>query len=146
MRLFDTMGERFSQIIFFFTLALAGWLTPLEVYYEQPLLAAVFLLVFSTTITCTVRALKGNVAARNPQGALSIASSIAGLLALSACSSSFVCGAAGVGLIALFMPAFLGDFLAVHGVRVVELSILLQLFSLYWMGVFRASKKKRERR
>lgn len=145
MRLFDILSERFSQAIFLFTLAIAGWLTPVEVYYEQPLLVAVFLLVFSTTITCTIRTLKDNLAASRGGGALSILSSLAGLAALSACSSAFVCGAAGAGLVALLMPVFLGDFLSTYGVPVVQFSILLQLFSLHLMGCFGPGKRRKKK-
>ncbi len=140
MYLPELFSSRQSQLIFALAFILAAALTPSTVYNDEPLLAVVFLLVFATTFACTVRALKTNLAAYSGHGILSILSSFLGLVALSACSTGFTCGAASFGILALLIPGFLASFVSLHAVHLVEISIAIQLISLYLMGCFRVKK------
>lgn len=130
--------SNYCKLVFILFLILGTFITPTKVFYNWYwLLAIIFILVFALTMTCLIRNIKDKIVSykKTNSSLLSLFSIILGVSALHMCTiGAPVCGAAGVGLLALILPTIAHSFISDFSIFIVLLSILLQLFALYNMG------------
>ncbi len=131
----------FCQFAFFLFLLISYFLTPKRVFYGWfSILAIIFMVVFSLTLTCLARNIKEKViiAKTYKSSILGIIATVLGLSVLQVCGiGAPICGASlGAGVISLFFPSFALGFFEEYSLYILIISIVLQIISLYFMKCF----------
>lgn len=138
MNISQVLSDNRCKIVFLIALIVGYILVPAHVFAHAPFIAWPFLVIFSITTSCTIKAMMESARANKGHGLISIFSSFFGLAALSACSTSFVCGAAGVGILSMFVQGLsLGGFMHEFGVYIIVISSIVQIYTLKKMGCFK---------
>jgi len=105
-------------------------------------LGAAFILVFATTITCTVRNTRERIKLEKTAGSSTLAAVSAGIgiSALNVCGvGAPVCTAtAGAGLISV-IPGIASSFFRQYAVHITVITLLIQILALHLMNCFRQS-------
>ncbi|PKM91812.1 hypothetical protein CVU82_01230 [Candidatus Falkowbacteria bacterium HGW-Falkowbacteria-1] len=141
--LLKVLKSKYCLISFALVSILAYFLVPKKIFYGYySIIAVIFIIVFSLTLTCMIRSIKDKAEVRKRQRTGSIIGfifSIIGLSALHICTiGAPVCGASiGAAIISVFFPALALDFLNDYALTVVVISILIQIFALYQMKCFK---------
>ncbi len=141
--LLKVMKSKYCLISFILIAIGAYFLVPKKIFYGfYSIIAIIFIIVFSLTLTCMIRSIKDKTEARKKQRTGSIISfifSILGLSALHTCTiGAPVCGASiGAAIVSVFFPAFALDFLNDYAILVVIISIVIQIFALFQMKCFK---------
>ncbi len=135
------MKSHYCQIVFVLSLLISYFLVPKTVFYGFGyLLAGLFMLAFSMSLTCIIRNIKEKVKASMmyKESIAHLILIILGLSALQVCGvGAPVCGATvGLGILSIFLPSFVISFLSSFSSVIIILSALLQLFILYYMKCF----------
>lgn len=129
--------SNYCKLVFILFLLLGVAITPSKVFYSWYwILGLLFILVFAATMMCLTRNIKEKVvsARKTNSSILSLLGIIIGVSALHMCTiGAPVCGAAGVGLLALILPTIAYKFMSQFSVYIVILSIILQLWALFSM-------------
>ena len=141
MNLVNVLSSNKCKLVFVLSFAIGYMILPQSVFSHHPLLAWPFVFIFSLSSACTVRAISESAKANRGKGLVSIVSSIFGFAALSVCSASFACGAAGIGLLSVFVQGLaISNFIHEFSQYIIAGSIIVQLYSLNQMGCFRKCK------
>lgn len=143
--------------IFVFLISLVGvyFLVPSKIFYGYyTWFGIAFILISALTLTCLVRIIKERVISAKSSGAsfLGLLSIIFGFGALQACTiGAPICGATiGGGIISLIFPGFVFGFMEKYSIWIVIISIVIQIFAIYFMNCFKlehkiVSKKKKKK-
>ena len=139
--LFKIFKSKYCRLVFLISLILVFLLMPKKVFYGYYIiLGTIFVLLTSITLTCLVRNIKDKIQSAKSNGAslIGILGIIFGFSALQVCTiGAPVCGATiGASIIALIFPGFAFKVLEDYSLIVVTLSLLIQIFALYYLKCF----------
>ncbi len=139
------LKSNWCKAIFAFSLAGSYFLIPADVWAgEHRLLAFVFMLTFSISLTCIVRNIKERVkaAVAYQTSIISLIATILGLSAFQVCGlGAPICGASvGAGLLAVFFPGFMVNFITDYSLTIIWLSIAAQLIGLWFLKCLRPTQ------
>jgi len=140
--LVNTLKSKYCIAVFVFSMILSYFLIPSRAFYSWYIvLALLFMISFSLTITCIVRNIKERIVLAKTYKS-SIVGIIAiglGLGALQVCGfGAPVCGAAvGFGVLSFIFPAAFEHVFSEYAVDILLLSIAFQLIALYFMNCFK---------
>ena len=142
----EIFKSNYCKVIFILSLILITVLIPKKIFYSYySILGALFIFVTSITITCFIRNIKEKVFLAKANGAsiIGIITIILGFGGLQACTvGAPVCGASiGAGFFALFFPGIAMDLIEKYSILVIILSIIIQIFALYFMNCFKKCKE-----
>lgn len=125
--------NNFYKVIFILSLVVGYFLTPAYIFNSNwILLAFIFIITFSFTITYITKNIKEKLSHNHPHSILGFISLILGVSALQVCNLGGCGYGLGASLVLLF-PSFFIGFLEKYSVAIIIFSILLQLIALYLM-------------
>ncbi len=139
--LFQMFESNCCKFVFVISLVIVYLLVPKKIFYGYyTILGGLFIISTSLVISCFVRNIRERVFSASKNGAsfVGILMSIFGLSALQICTiGAPVCGVSiGAGLLSMIFPAMAFNFLEEYGIYVVILSLVAQIFALYFMKCF----------
>lgn len=140
--LFYVLKSHYCKVVFLLSLFLTYLLIPKKIFYGYyTILAIMFMLTTSFTITCFTRNIKEKAlnARKNGASIMGVLMIILGFGALQACTiGSPVCGASiGMGILALIFPGVTYKFINEYSLIIIILTIILQIFALYFMKCYK---------
>jgi len=136
------LASFYCKIVFILAFGVSYFFLPPHVLYgHHAWLAIIFMIVFSFSLACIVRNIKEKVVLSRTYktSVLSLILSILGFSAFQVCGlGASVCGlSAGAGVLAIFFPGFVLNFLSDNSTFIVSFSIVIQTFVLYSMNCFK---------
>ena len=149
--LFYVLKSKYCIITFVLALFLSYFLIPKTVFYGlYILLAGLFMISFSLSITCIVRNIKEKVlvAKTYKSSVIGLVAAALGLAALQVCGvGAPFCGAAvGLGILSSFLPTAFIDIMSDFAVEFIVVSIFFQLLALYLMNCFKCANVRSKTR
>ena len=140
--LFYIFKSKYCIIAFILILFLSHFLIPKTVFYGfYTILAIIFIISFSLTITCIIRNIKEKIllAKTYKSSIIGIIATALGLAALQVCGfGAPVCGAAvGLGILSSILPTAFMNIISKYVVQFLVISIIFQLVALYIMNCFK---------
>ncbi|MBT3395071.1 hypothetical protein HOA59_03325 [archaeon] len=142
IHLFGILKSKYCKLVFTLTLILSYFLIPNKVFHGiHNLIAILFMVVFSLTMTCITYNIKERVklARTYKNSVLSIIATAVGLSALQVCGvGAPVCTATlGAGILASIFPITFVKLISDYSILIISISILFQLTALYLMNCFK---------
>ena len=143
--LVSVLKSRYCILVFILSMILSYFLIPQKVFYGiYIILALLFMISFSLTLTCIVRNVKEKimVARTYETSIVGVIAAAIGLASLQVCGiGAPICGATiGMGILSSIFPAFFVNILSDYAHYFIGISIILQLVSLYFMNCFKSCK------
>jgi len=137
----ELLKSNYCRAIFVISVIVSYFLLPDFIFMGWlSLLAVLFMLIFSVSMTCMVRGIKDTLAntKKTSTSVLSLISMLFGFSAFHACTiGAPLCVTAGLGLLVVALPGFMVDVLSTYGVIIIVVSMVIQILVLYWMGCLR---------
>lgn len=145
MPIIQIFKSGYCRLIFTASFLSGLFLAPRTVFYQRyAYLALIFIFLFSVILTCVTRGIKDRVLiARNYKHSIwGIIASGLGIIALQMCGiGAPVCGAGiGLGIASFILPGTLLGLGYKYGLIILEISIAIQIVSLYLMKCFGVNK------
>ena len=144
--LFKIFKSYYCLAVFVLMALISYFLVPEKIFYGfYNLMALVFILVFSLTLTCMVRSIKDRIVEHRKQAVKPIWGVLIGLIGLSALQTCAIgapiCGASiGMAIVSAIFPTLAFDFINDYSLEVIIFSVFIQIISLYQMKCFKKVK------
>ena len=139
--LYKVFESNYCKIVFVLGLAISYLLIPKTVFESQYLyLAIIYMILFSTILTCIVRTIKDRIkhARMYEKSLIGIIASGVGLATLQVCTLSISCSASlGLSILYLIFPQFIISFLTEYSQYILVISIIFQAIAIYLIGCFK---------
>ena len=139
--LYKVFESNYCKIVFVLGLAISYLLIPKTVFKSQYLyLAIIYMILFSTILTCIVRTIKDRIkqARMYEKSLIGIIASGVGLATLQVCTLSISCSASlGLSILYLIFPQFIISFLTEYSQYILVISIIFQAIAIYLIGCFK---------
>jgi len=146
MYLLELFKSFYCKLVFFVSFVGAYFFVPKNLFKSWHLIFALaFIFLFSLVLTCIIRNIKEKIvlAKTYKNSVLAVAAAAVGLAALQVCGiGAPVCGASiGLGIVSAVFPGVFINFLSSYSIYIITISIIFQVFSLYFMNCFKGAKK-----
>jgi len=143
VKIFYALKNNYGKIAFILSLIISYFLIPKTVFYGwYYLIAILFMMTFSLTMTCIIRNIREKIIANKQcKGSfLGLLASIIGISAFQVCTiGAPVCGISlGLGIVSFLFPNILLATMEKYAIFIIFISIGLQLLALCLMKCFKS--------